>query len=174
MAGGLVIAALACLMLSLIGTEYGFAWLIAGFVVLSLGLAPVFTLATDFVVTSAPPERAGAAAAISETSAEIGGALGIALLGSLMTAIYRSAMTGAMPVGTPADAAEAALGTLGGAVAVAADLPAEIGAAMLTTARLAFTGALATTAIVSASIALAAAMLAILMLRRVAPAAQAS
>ena len=124
MAGGLVIAALACLMLSLIGTEYGFAWLIAGYVVLSLGLAPVFTLATDFIVTSAPPERAGAAAAISETSAEMGGALGIALLGSLMTAIYRNAMSGAMPVGTPADAVEAALGTLGGAVAVAGELPA--------------------------------------------------
>ena len=174
MAGGLVIAALACLMLSLIGTDYGFAWLIAGFIVLSLGLAPVFTLATDFVVTSAPPERAGAAAAISETSAEMGGALGIALLGSLMSAIYRSAMTGVIPEGTPADAVEAALGTLGGAVAVAGDLPPETGAAMLTTARLVFTGALATTAIVSAFIALAAAALAILMMRRVVPAAQAS
>lgn len=171
MAGGLVVAALACLMLSFIGTAYGFALLISGFIILSLGLAPVFTLATDFVVTSAPPERAGAAAAISETSAEVGGALGIALLGSIMTAIYRSAMSDAIPPETPPEAAEAALGTLGGAVAVAGDLPAEIGATILATARLVFTDALATTAIISAVIAFGAAILAVLMLRREAPAA---
>ncbi|MGE0238968.1 MAG: MFS transporter [Parvibaculaceae bacterium] len=174
MTGGLTVAAAACLMLSLIGTEHGFAWLVAGFVILSLGLAPVFTLATDFVVNAAPPERAGAAAAISETSAEVGGALGIALLGSIMTAIYRGGMTGAIPLGTPTDAAEAALGTLGGAVAVAGDLPAEAGAAMLATARLVFTDALATTAIISAAIAVVAAGLAVLMLRRASPAAHAS
>jgi DHA2 family multidrug resistance protein-like MFS transporter len=144
---------------------------VSGFIILSLGLAPVFTLATDFVVTSAPPERAGAAAAISETSAEIGGALGIAVLGSIMTAIYRSGMSEAIPVETPADAAQAALSTLGGAVAVAGSLPAEIGATILASARLVFTDALAITAIISAVIALGAAILAVLMLRRVAPAA---
>jgi MFS transporter, DHA2 family, multidrug resistance protein len=171
MAGGLAVAAVACLLLSLVGSSYGLAVVMSGFVILSLGLAPVFTLATDFVVTSAPPERAGAAAAISETSAEVGGALGIALLGSIMTAIYRGAMSAAIPLDTPPDAAEAALGTLGGAVAVAKDLPAEIGATLLASARLAFTGALATTAIISALIAVAAALLAILMLRRVEPVA---
>ena len=169
-AGGLAVAAIACLMLSLVGTTYGFFWLVGGFIILSLGLAPVFTLATDFVITAAPPERAGAAAAISETSAEVGGALGIALLGSIMTAIYRSAMSGAIPADTPPEAAEAALGTLGGAVAVAGELPAEIGSIILTTARLVFTGALTTTALISAAIALAGAVIAALMLRRVAPA----
>ena len=58
----------------------------------SLGLAPVFTLATDLIVGAAPPERAGAASAISETGAELGGALGIAILGSIGTAVYRGAM----------------------------------------------------------------------------------
>jgi DHA2 family multidrug resistance protein-like MFS transporter len=169
MAGGLAVTAAACLMLSQIGTSHGFIWLISGFIILSLGLAPVFTLATDFVVTSAPPERAGAAAAISETSAEVGGALGIAVLGSIMTAIYRSAMSEAIPPDMPPDAAEAALGTLGGAVAVAGDLPAEIGNTILTTARLVFTEALTTTALISAVIAVAAAVIAILMLRRVEP-----
>ena len=47
---------------------------------LALGLAPVFTLAADLMVSTAPPERAGAAAGISETSSEFGGALGIAVL----------------------------------------------------------------------------------------------
>ena len=54
-----------------------------GVVVLSLGLAPLFTLAADLAVGSAPPERAGAASGISETSSELGGALGLAILGTV-------------------------------------------------------------------------------------------
>ena len=49
----------------------------------------MFTLTTDLIVGAAPPERAGAASAISETGVEFGGALGIALLGSIGTAVYR-------------------------------------------------------------------------------------
>ena len=83
----------------------------------------MFTLTTDLIVGSAPPERAGAASAISETSAEFGGALGIAVLGSIGTAVYRGAMADAMPAGVPPEAAEAARDTLGGAVAAAEQLP---------------------------------------------------
>ena len=68
---------------------------------MSLGLAPVFTLTTDLIIGAAPPERAGAASAISETSSEFGGALGIALLGALATAVYGNAFS-------PRDAAEGA------------------------------------------------------------------
>jgi MFS transporter, DHA2 family, multidrug resistance protein len=167
MAGGLFVAALACLMLTQIGGAYGLAVLVSGFIVMSLGLAPVFTLATDFVVTSAPPERAGAAAAISEMSAELGGALGIALLGSIMTAIYRGAMGAAIPADIPREAAEAAQSTLGGAVAIAAELPGDVAAAILATARAAFTSALVTTSVICTAIALFAAILAMFMLRRV-------
>lgn len=167
MAGGLAVAALACLLLTQIGSAYGLAVLVSGFIVMSLGLAPVFTLATDFVVTSAPPERAGAAAAISETSAELGGALGIALLGSIMTAIYRSAMGAAIPADIPREAAEAAQSTLGGAVAIAAELPGDVAAAILATARAAFTSALVTTSVICTAIALFSAILALFMLRRV-------
>src|SRR5205807_8288742 len=55
-------------------------------------LAPAFTLSTDLVIGSAPPERAGAAAALSETGSELGGALGIAILGTIGTGGYRSSM----------------------------------------------------------------------------------
>ena len=57
--------------------------LVIGNVIMSLGFGPVITLATDVIVGSAPPERAGAASGLSETSAEFGGALGIAVLGSI-------------------------------------------------------------------------------------------
>ncbi|GLQ55464.1 hypothetical protein GCM10010862_27230 [Devosia nitrariae] len=100
----------------------------SGYVLFSLGLAPVFTLATDPIVGTAPPERAGAASAIAETSSELGGALGIAILGSIVTAIYRSAMASAVPPGVPHQAADAARDTLGGALAVAQQLPEMTGA----------------------------------------------
>ncbi|QOC95416.1 hypothetical protein [Micromonospora craniellae] len=59
----------------------------------STGAAPPRrALATDMVVRAAPPERAGAAAAISSTAPQLGGAFGIALLGSLITAVYRHDM----------------------------------------------------------------------------------
>jgi len=167
MAGGLALTALAFLLLTQIGGSHGLAVLVSGYILMSLGLAPAFTLATDFVVTAAPPERAGAAAAISETSAEFGGALGIAVLGSIMTAIYRSAMGDAIPASVPSEAAEAVRGTLGGAVGVAAELPGDVATLILTAAREAFTSALVTTSVICTAIALLAALLAMLMLRRV-------
>jgi DHA2 family multidrug resistance protein-like MFS transporter len=98
-------------------------------VVSSLGLAPVFTLATDLVVGSAPPERAGVASAISETSSEFGGALGIAILGAIGAAIYRNAMAAAVPAGLAGlPEVEAARSTLGGAVALAGQLGGSAGA----------------------------------------------
>ena len=76
--------------------------LVVASVVVSLGLAPVFTATTDLIVGSAPPERAGAASGISETGAELGGALGIAVLGSIGAAMYRSELAGVLPAGVAA------------------------------------------------------------------------
>ena len=137
-----------------------------------LGLGPVFTLGTDLIVSSAPPERAGAAAAISETSSEFGGALGIAVLGSLGTAIYRGSMGGTVLDGIPAQARAAAEETLGGAAAAAAQLPGQAGTQLLTAAREAFTHALVTTASICAAVAAATAVAAVVLLRRVRPAGE--
>ncbi len=95
MVGGLVFAAAGLGLLTQVGGSTGLAVLVTGSVVFSLGLAPVFTLATDLIVGSAPPERAGAASAISETASELGGALGIAILGVIGTAV--SATHSAVP-----------------------------------------------------------------------------
>ena len=112
--------------LAQVGGPDGLAALVTGYVVLSLGLAPVFTLATDLIVGTAPPEQAGAASAVAETSSELGGALGIAILGSIVTAIYRSVMANASS-GRSAAAMPptAARDTLGGALAAAQQLPGE-------------------------------------------------
>ena len=94
LSAGLVLAAGGFGLLTRVDDGSALPVLVTGSLLVSLGLAPVFTLATDVIVGAAPPERAGAASAISETGSELGGALGIALLGSLATAVYgREALT---------------------------------------------------------------------------------
>jgi MFS transporter, DHA2 family, multidrug resistance protein len=164
MAGGLALSAVGFGMLAQVNAASGLAILVAGSVVLALGVAPVGTLATDIIVGSAPPERAGAASGISETSAELGGALGIAVLGSIGTAVYRSEVAGAVPADVPPDAASAARDTLGGAVAAAEELPDPLGGELLDAAREAFTQALELSAITSAAIVLGMAILTVAVL----------
>jgi DHA2 family multidrug resistance protein-like MFS transporter len=167
MAGGLVLAAVGFGLLAQVDEGSGVAIFVTASVVFSLGLAPVFTLATDLIVGTAPPERAGAASAISETSSELGGALGIATLGSIGTALYRGRVDDAVPAGVPPEAAEAARDTLGGAVAAADGLPDGLAAELLDAVREAFTQGLQVAALTSAAVAAATAVLAVVLLRHV-------
>jgi len=98
-AAGLALAAAGLGILTQVEPEDGLAVLVTGSVILSLGVAQVVTLSTDLIVGAAPPERAGAASALSETGTELGGALGIAILGSIGTAVYRSQLAGGVPFG---------------------------------------------------------------------------
>jgi DHA2 family multidrug resistance protein-like MFS transporter len=150
----------------------GLALLVTGSVVFSLALAPVDTLATDLAVGAAPPERAGAASALTETAAEFGGALGIAVLGVIGTSIYRSQLTGALPAGILPASAAAARDTLGGALAVAGQLPGQPGQVLVQAARQAFTSGLHAAFAVSAAALLGAAVLAAIQLRHLRPASE--
>ena len=141
------------------------ALLVASTVVFSLGLAPLFTLTNDLIIGSAPPERAGAASGISETGADLGGALAIALLGTLGTAVYRNRLDEDLPAGVPDESVEAASSTLGGAVVVADELPGRVGDELLEAAQAAFTAGLQASALVSAVIAAGTAVLAAILLR---------
>jgi DHA2 family multidrug resistance protein-like MFS transporter len=102
----------------------GLPAVVAGMVLYSIGLAPAYTLATELVVSTVRPARAGMAAAVTETGCELGGALGIAVLGSLLVGTYRHGMPGpllAEAVGLPVrDQALAAYGTAFAVLAVAA------------------------------------------------------
>ena len=138
MSGGLVLAGCGFGALALLDESSSFGGFAASTAVFSLGLSPVFTLTTDLIVGSAPPERAGVAAALSETGAEFGGALGIAIFGSVGVAVYRHGLLLGVLPSLPLTAREAALGTLGGAVTTAATLPHDVGAALLASARSSF------------------------------------
>jgi DHA2 family multidrug resistance protein-like MFS transporter len=138
MSAGMGFGAIGFGLFTRLGPATGFPLFAGGSTIFALGFSPVFTLTTDLIVGSAPPERAGAAAAISETSGELGGALGIALFGSIGVAFYRGLMAGAVPAEVPAAAALEARATLGGAVAVASHLPAALGLPLAEAARAAF------------------------------------
>lgn len=162
---GCLISAVGFALLTQLSGTQGPWLLFVGMMILCLGVAPIGAITTDIVMAEAPPERAGAASAISETSFEFGGALGIAVLGSVVTAIYRSAMAGEELPGVPAQAAEAAKDTLGGAVEMARHLSGEAGPKLLDAARGAFVHAFEMASALSAVGVIAAAALAARMLR---------
>jgi DHA2 family multidrug resistance protein-like MFS transporter len=158
MGSGMAGAALGTALLVALPVREGLPIIVAASIIMSLALAPVITLATELIVGSAPAEQAGAATGMSETSGELGGALGIALLGSLGTVVYRAAVGRSIPAGVPPEAADIARGTLGGAVAVSAELPSQIGSALAEAARVAFVDGIHVVAAVTTVVALAAAI----------------
>ena len=168
-AAGLVLAAVGFGLIATVTVDSGLAVIVTGSIVFALGLAAVATLATDLIVGTAPPERAGAASALSETGAEFGGAFGIAILGSIGTAVYRAQLSDGMPAGVGPKAAEAAQDTLGGALVAAGHLPRRVGSELLVVAREAFTQGLRVAVIVAAIIAAAMAVLVVALLKRVRP-----
>jgi DHA2 family multidrug resistance protein-like MFS transporter len=175
MAAGLALAAVGFALLTRVDETSGVAIVVIALVVFSVGLTPVITLATDLIVGAAPRERAGAASGISETGAEFGGALGIAVLGSIGVAVYRGRLAGAVPSSVPPEQADVARDTLGGATEVAEQLPDQVGAALLDSAREAFVQGLQVTAVTGAVVLAGLAVLTAVLLRRVpsAPAAEA-
>ncbi len=157
---GLGLCAAGLLLLVLVDGRHGLAAAVAAMTVMFLGISMVMTLCTDLIVASAPPERAGAASAISEAGSEMGGALGIALLGSLALVVYRAAIGDAVPP-------DIAGLSFADAVAVADAQDAD---GIRDAARAAFLNALALTAAVAAALTFAAAISTALLLRRVPPA----
>ncbi|MGW4364259.1 MFS transporter [Nocardia takedensis] len=86
----LLASAVGNLMLLGIAVDGGVGWYLAGSAIAGVGYGLSFTLVSDVAVSSVPPERAGSAVGISETSFELGNALGLALLGSLAALVFRS------------------------------------------------------------------------------------
>ncbi len=157
-ATGLAVAAAGFAMFGTAGDAPSLGLVVAASVVVAVGIAPVGTLGADIVVGTAPPQRAGTAAGLSETSLELGGALGIATLGSLGMAVYHERFDGP--------------DTLGATVDLAGRLPAEAGAAVLAASRAAFGAGMQAAAITCLAACAATAVLVLVLLpRRPTPAA---
>ncbi len=166
-AAGLLIAAIGFALVGLVDVDSHAIAVIAAYTVMTVGTGMVAPLAIDMIVSAAPPHRAGAAAGLGETGAEFGGALGIAVLGSGAAAVYRTQVVEGLPAGLPPDSAQAAMDTLGGAVAVAGPLPGPLGGLLLDAAYRAFTQGFTTTAVAGAVLLAAAAVAVAMRLRPV-------
>lgn len=130
--------------------------------VVGVGLGLAFTVASDIILSIVPRERAGAAAAVSETAYELGTALGIAVLGSILAGVYRTLVA---PPGVSPAAADQGRESLAAATDVAATLPAAQGAALLAAARESFTSGLAVASGVGAALMLTSAVTVWVLLR---------
>ncbi|MFI9553040.1 MFS transporter [Nonomuraea endophytica] len=159
---GLVVAAAGFAVLTQADASAGLPVVVTGSVLLFAGLMPVSGLGIDMIVGAAPPPQAGAAAAAGETTQELGGALGIALLGSLVNAVYHGRMTAVAPDHLPA-AAE----TLPAALAVARSLPGPAGDELVAFARDAFADGLRLTSAVAVPVLLVLAVVVVFLLRNV-------
>jgi DHA2 family multidrug resistance protein-like MFS transporter len=170
MSWGLVLSATGYFLLALAGSSVASSLTLFGVAnfIITLGASPLFTLTNDIIIGSAPPERAGAASGISETCAEFGGALGIAIFGSIGVAIYRGMLTQSLGVGLSPEITSVALSTLGGAVAVSHQLPAQLAAALVDAAREAFVRGFVLCVVISGVGSLAFAIYAARMFRRAA------
>lgn len=161
--GGFLLGSAGFLLLTQLRPASPLALVIIGSGLLATGLVMVMTLVADLVVGLVSPQRAGAASALMETCSEFGGALGIALLGSIGAAVSRGSLS--LPAGlTDGDAHEARQG-LAGAVTVADRLPGGLGRQVLTAARSAFTDGLDTVAWVGATLLICAAVASVTLLR---------
>jgi MFS transporter, DHA2 family, multidrug resistance protein len=165
--GGLVTAAAGVAVLTQIDLRHGLTALVAGSLVMGVSSGFIGTVATDVVVAAAPAERAGAASAISETSAELGGALGIAVLGSVGLAVYHTRVDGALPAGLTQAQQDAASRTLADAARASTQLPRPTSSELFHTTAAAFTDSLHTVAATAATTTLLLALLATIVLRRV-------
>jgi hypothetical protein len=116
-----------------------------------VGMAVSMSPFTAMIMTSIPPERAGMGSATNDTTRELGGALGVAVLGSVVTTYFRSASIAGLDT-LPADRQELARSGLPGALQAARDLPGDAAGAFLADARDAFMQGLGTAALVGAAV----------------------
>jgi MFS transporter, DHA2 family, multidrug resistance protein len=165
-AGGFVVAAVGFALMLAAGVESPLWLVLVAATLIATGLVAVATLVTAYALGVAPSERAGSVSALIETAGEFGGALGMAVLGSIAGAIYATQVGELLPKGLPAEAASAARETLGGATVVAGQLPAEVGQAVMAAARTAYVDAMHVADVAAVGVLIAGAVVALLALPR--------
>jgi DHA2 family multidrug resistance protein-like MFS transporter len=165
MAGGFLVGAVGFLFMRTAQVDSALWRPLVGASFVAIGLVSVATLVTEYAVGVAPPERAGAVSALVETMSEFGGALGMAVLGSIAGAAYTARMD-ETPTGMPSAVADAARRTLGEAVVVADQVGSAGGEALLGAARTAYVQAMHLTDLVAAGVLVVGAVIAAVTLPR--------
>ncbi|BFV55262.1 MFS transporter [Kitasatospora sp. CMC57] len=162
--GGLLVMGLGIAVLGWVRQDSSYLVLGSSFLAVGTAEGIVYTLSADLVLTAAPADKSGAASAVSETAYELGTALGIALVGSVVTAIYAATLV--TPAGTDPAVTAQAKESLGNAVEAAGALPGPLGDQFLTAGRTAFVHGMNIAAFIAAALLLCSAAFSWHLLRR--------
>jgi EmrB/QacA subfamily drug resistance transporter len=159
-AGGLANVAISLAMIARFGIDTGAAQIVMALGTMGQGIGLAMSPATDAIMSSLPRAKAGIGSAMNDVVREVGGTLGIAVLGSLLTSAYGSGMHDAVS-GLPSSAADAASDSVGGAHEVAAHMGGGAAARLTNLADGAFVDAMTTTATLAAGAAVLGALIAL-------------
>jgi EmrB/QacA subfamily drug resistance transporter len=162
-AAGLTLTAAGLAILATISDTSGYGTVLLALVVIGFGEGSAMAPATNAIMGSVPRDHAGVAAAVNNTTRPVGGALGVAVLGSVLWTAYRSSMeaaTAALPFG----AADAARDSIGAAMEVAARLGGPEREALSLAARSSFVQAMSAAVLLAAGVALLGAAVAVTVL----------
>jgi MFS transporter, DHA2 family, multidrug resistance protein len=160
---GLGIVAVALFMLSGANTDSGYSLVAWSLVMLGFGMGATMAPATESIMSSVPLNHAGVGSAMNDTVRMVGGTLGVAILGSLLSSSYGADMEPAVK-SLPEPAADAASDSLGHASVVADQIGGDAGRVLSNAAETAFTTAMSSTLTVAAATALAGAIIALVVL----------
>jgi predicted MFS family arabinose efflux permease len=159
-AGGLTTVAVALSLYTGFDVDTAYAQFAVALFLMGLGMGLAMSPATEAIMGALPRAKAGVGSAMNDVVRELGGTLGVAVLGSVLTSSYGAAMDGAT-AGLPPAAAEAAGDNVGAAQQIGAQLGGRAGATLIDAADGAFIDALATTASLAAAAALIGALIAL-------------
>lgn len=146
--GGLVVQATGLFVLSRAGVDTPYPLVLAGIVLLAAGMGSIMPALTETIVSSLPPDKAGVASAVNDTTREIGGAIGIAVMGSLMATGYRNTVAPFVEP-MPEELAEAASDSIGAALGIAQQQGGEQGQQLVAVAREGFVDGFSTAMLVA-------------------------
>jgi EmrB/QacA subfamily drug resistance transporter len=161
--GGLAIIAGGLALYSTARPGSGFALIGGAEAILGLGMGLAMTPATDSIMGTLPPERASVGSAMNDTVRQVGGALGVAVLGSVLSSHYRDGMDGATH-GLPAQAGHAAQDSIAGASTIAEKIGGAAGETLHHASNLAFADGMQIAMLVAAAVTAAGALVALLLL----------
>jgi EmrB/QacA subfamily drug resistance transporter len=155
---GLTLAAIGTGLLSFVPVMDGYPNVIAGMMIMAAGMGLVMAPATESIMGSLPPAKAGVGSAMNDTTRQMGGALGVAIIGSVLASAYRPGVSSALnAVGAPQDVIDIAQESITGAMHAADQLPTALGDAVRTAAATEFVSAFHSAVLVGAVVLLVAA-----------------
>jgi EmrB/QacA subfamily drug resistance transporter len=160
-AGGLTVVSGALVFASTLTETSGYEMVALLFLLFGFGMGNTMAPATDAIMGAIPEANAGVGSAVNDTTRQVGGALGVAILGSLYSTVYTSEMDTAV-ASLPAPQAAAAEDSIGGALGVAGQLGGEAGRALVEAANAGFVDAMNVTFLAAAGVALAGALVSLL------------